>query len=258
MRHALALLLALAAPALGAEPRAIIRGPKTGAVGERLHYELDGSASDAPLRVSLSVDAEEGSDAETLKLWYDKAGKPGLAIVVPPAPGSYLLIVTARGTPEGQAEAQEVTAHRLVMVGQQPTPPSPPGPVPPTPPGPTPPSPVPIPGTGLRVLVVYESADVSKLPPGQVAVLYSKTLRDLLNAKCPAGPDGKTREWRIYDADVDLTGESDAWKAAMARPRKSLPWIVISNGTSGYEGPLPASVDEAVKLVQAYAGAGRG
>jgi hypothetical protein len=132
-----------------------------------------------------------------------------------------------------------------------------PGPVPPAPtpvpPGPTP-IPPPIPGPGLRVLVVYESGDLSRLPAGQMAALYSKTFRDLLNAKCAVGPDGKTREWRIFDADVDLSGESDTWKAAMSRPRKSLPWIVVSNGTTGHEGPFPATADEAVKLVEKYAG----
>ncbi len=39
-----------------------------------------------------------------------------------------------------------------------------------------------------------------------------------------------------------LRREGDAhWKAASMRPRRSLPWVIISNGTTnrGYEGPVP-------------------
>ena len=40
---------------------------------------------------------------------------------------------------------------------------------------------------------------------------------------------------------------------AMLRKRGALPWIVISNGVSGYEGPLPANPDETIKLMSKYA-----
>lgn len=146
----------------------------------------------------------------------------------------------------------------LIRVGAGPDPgPNPPGPTPPepTPPEPTPPGPpAPIPDAGFRVLMVYETATVQKLPPEKSAVLYSKKVRDYLDAKCVMGPDGKTREYRIWDQDVDTAGANPVWQNAMKRARASAPWIVISDGKTGFEGPLPANVDEALKLLKKYGG----
>ena len=168
-------------------------------------------------------------------------------------PGVYTVELTVGTTGEGGAlvlDGDEVT----VTIGT-PTPPVPPGPTPPTPPGPQPPTPAPdnpapIPGDGLRVLVVFETADVARLPVAQAAILYSKTARDFLEANCVAGPDGRTKEYRIYDRDV--VGDSQLWQAAMKRPRSSVPWLVVSNGRAGYEGPLPATVADFIELVGKY------
>jgi hypothetical protein len=145
-------------------------------------------------------------------------------------------------------------AECIVTVGTPPEPPPvPPGP---TPPGPTPPGPgpAPTPAAGLRVLMVYESADVSALPAAQQAVLYSKSVRDYLRAKCAAEPGG-WKAFRIYDKDVDLAAESAEWKALMSRPRKQVPWVVIADGPKVlYEGALPATVDEALALLKKYGG----
>ena len=118
-------------------------------------------------------------------------------------------------------------------------------------PGPKPDDPPDVkPAGALRVLVVYESADASRLPSSQQSVLYGKTFRDALDARTPLGPDGKAREWRIYDADVDLSGEAKAWRDLMARPRTALPWLVLSYDSGvAFEGPLPKTVAEAVALL---------
>jgi hypothetical protein len=132
-----------------------------------------------------------------------------------------------------------------------PLPPTPP--TPPTPPSPPTP-PAPIPDAGLRVLVVYDTTKVTAMPAEQQSILFSKELRDFLNAKCPLGPDGKTHEWRIWDASVDATNDpSAALKAAFSRPRASVPWIVASNGKHGFEGPLPATVADTLALLNKYA-----
>jgi len=152
--------------------------------------------------------------------------------------------------PEGaktDVDVQRVTLD--VDAGDSPRPP----PIPPVPP-PDPPSPAPIPVAGFRVLIVYESGDLTKMPAAQQAILYSKTLRDYLNVKCVAGPDSKTREWRIFDKDVDTSGESAVWQAVMKRPRSAVPWIVISDGKAGHEGPLPATVDETLALLKKWGG----
>lgn len=142
----------------------------------------------------------------------------------------------------------------IVTIGQAPQPP----PVPPVPPGPVPPGPTPgpapIPGDGLRALFVFESGKLQTYPPGQLAALYSKTVRDYLNARCPKGPDGVTPERRWYDADQDVSAESKTWQDAMKRPRASLPWVIISNGKAGFEGPLPNSIEELLALLKQYGG----
>jgi hypothetical protein len=132
----------------------------------------------------------------------------------------------------------------FVKVGAGPTP----GPDPPTP-GPDPPSPAPIPEPGFRVLIIYESADL--LPQGQQVILFGREVRDYLNRVCVAESTG-TKAFRIFDQHVDATGELKTWKDAMARKRDSVPWIVVSNGTTGFEGPLPKTAQEFLELCKKY------
>jgi hypothetical protein len=148
-------------------------------------------------------------------------------------------------------EIRDATASITVLVGiDPPAPPEPPKP--PTPPAPPLP-PTPIPVAGFRVLIVLESSDLNKLPASQVSVLTAKAVKDYLNLRCIAGPDG-IKEWRMWDKDVSTANVSKVWQDAMARPRISLPWIVISNGIAGYEGPLPATVTETLELLKKYGG----
>jgi hypothetical protein len=151
-----------------------------------------------------------------------------------------------------RSDNQEVIRRWLDVDNGGPAP-KPPDPGPGPGPKPDPPSPAPIPGAGLRVLIVYETADSAKLPPAQQSILFGQPMRDYLNAKCVVGPDGKTKEWRIWDKDVATGSVTKLWQDAMKRPRQSLPWVVISNGTSGFEGPLPADVDAMKKLIDTYA-----
>src|SRR6185295_3400904 len=101
-------------------------------------------------------------------------------------------------------------------------------PTPPVPPVP-PPTPAPIPVPGFRVLIVVETSDLSKLPAPQVAIVTAKPIRDYLALRCVKGPNGEP-ERRIWDKDVSTENVSKIWQDAMRLERKSLPWIVISNG----------------------------
>jgi hypothetical protein len=165
-------------------------------------------------------------------------------------PGDYrveLTVVTIGADGAPVLDGSEVV---VTIVGPGPTPPPvPPGPTPPgpTPPGPTPPGPTPgpapIPLPGLRVLLVTETDANHPLTAGQREVLRGRDVRDFLRGKCvtnAANPDGA---WRIIDQHTDQTQTGDpdgaTWAEAMKRPRTSVPWVVISNGTAGYEGPLP-------------------
>lgn len=166
------------------------------------------------------------------------------AVVTANAPGRYRLIAwTAKG------DVPSDPAICVVVIGDAPPDP---GPNPPKPPDPPVPPPDPSPISGKRVLIVYETADASRLPEKQQQILYGKTPRDYLNQKCDPDPDGKTKGWRIYDKDVDTSGEAKVWQDAMKRERKSLPWLIIGNGKTGYEGPLPSTVDEFMSLAKKY------
>jgi hypothetical protein len=156
------------------------------------------------------------------------------------AAGSYkLLFITSVGD-------KPVLAPCVVTIPGPPAPPAPP-PGPPTPPAP-------IAGDGLRMLIVYDSAHADKLTTGQQAVIYGKSTRDYLNAKTPLGADGKTHEWRIWDKDVAVDAEEKVWQDAMKRPHPTLPYLIVSNGKSGYEGLLPVGVEETMTILKKYGG----
>jgi hypothetical protein len=127
----------------------------------------------------------------------------------------------------------------------------PPGPKPPDPKPPDPPKP-PGPATGLRVLIVEESAERAKLPAAQQSIIFSKSVRDWLDANCRP-LDAKTKEWGIHDKDTDLTGYSKELEALRTRSRASVPWIIISSDQGVlYEGPLPADVPSTLNLLGKY------
>jgi hypothetical protein len=167
-------------------------------------------------------------------------------------PGVYRVRVLSIRIRDGKPLVESARATVMVGAPTPPVPPGPPHPPEPIPPGPSP-GPVPIPGDGLRVLIVEESADRSKLPAAQQAVIFSKTVRDYLNAKCAPDPIAGWKAWRIFDPDVDLSGEAQVWKDALKRPRGALPWIIISNPKKGgFEGPLPENVQKTLDLLKQY------
>ena len=164
-------------------------------------------------------------------------------------PGRYKVTLTAVDFAAQKVERAKFT---FSVEGKPPTPPGPePTPVPPDPPGPKP-DPAPIPTAGFRVLIVYETSELSKLPAAQQSVIYGKAMRDYLNSKCVLGPDSKTHEWRMWDKDTDASAESQLWQDAMKRGRTSVPWLIVSNGKTGFEGMLPATVEDTLKLLAKY------
>jgi len=114
----------------------------------------------------------------------------------------------------------------------------------------------PIPGDGLRVLIIYESSEVTKYPQAQQAIISGAPFRKFLDTSCVIGPDGKSPERRIYDKDADTSAEDPKWGKAMERAKKTsgfkTPWILVSNGKTGYEGPLPENVEKATELIKKY------
>lgn len=166
----------------------------------------------------------------------------GKTCLIEAGPGSYAVTQW----PEGAAQPE---THVLALGPQTPIPPGP-GPNPPGP-GPTPdPTPAPIPSAGLRVLILYETSELSKLPISQASILSSTALRRYLDEKCVRA--GQTPEYRIYDKDTDLSKESELWRAAAKRPFTTLPFLVVSNGKTGWEGPLPTSLEETMAIIKRH------
>jgi hypothetical protein len=155
-------------------------------------------------------------------------------------PGSYTVRLT---TVDFEAKKVERTSYTFNVEGKAPDP------KPPTPPNP--PGPTPGPTTGLRVLILYESADAAKIPLKQNSILYGAEVRKWLQANCADSPDKTHKEWGIFDKDDDISAYSPKLQEMKNRPRTSLPWLVIA-GDSGvvFEGPLPADVPSMMSLLQ--------
>jgi hypothetical protein len=195
------------------------------------------------------VTVKADTDAKTVRLkvvgdaqTYADSGGRTLAVV--PNSGKVVVIGVAASDAGDLSEIVEL----VVADGVVPTPPKPP--VPPVPP--TPDVPAPIPAAGLHVLVVYDALQLTKMTATQQGAIYAKDVRDYLRATCPKGDDGETPEVRMWSQDTDATGESKLWRDAFARPRKSVPWVIVSNGKTGFEGPLPGSAADMLKLLKTY------
>jgi hypothetical protein len=137
----------------------------------------------------------------------------------------------------------------LVKVGAGPGPgPNPPGPDPPVPPGPAP-----IPELGFRVLFIIDDKQDPPLSALQQAVISGGETDDYLNKTCIDEPDGQSG-WRVYDKDADLSNELPVWREAHKRRPKDFktPWVIISNGKTGTEEPLPESPSKFIELCRKY------
>lgn len=107
-----------------------------------------------------------------------------------------------------------------------------------------PPPDPPIPTTEFRVLILEETADRGQIPSSQLSVITSAPLRKWL--------DEMGAKWRVWDKDVDASREDAAWQAALKLEHGPLPWIHIANGTTGFSGPLPKTLDETKTLIGKY------
>lgn len=139
----------------------------------------------------------------------------------------------------------------IAAVGDSPEPGPGPQPGPEPQPQPTPGAPIPLPG--VRVLFLVESADATKIPPGQQSAMYSKMVRDWLDTNCAKSADGHPeRLW--VDPDGPWAAGMEHWEKASKRPRSGLPWVIISNGTKGigFEGAIPDGAARMVELLEKY------
>ncbi len=155
------------------------------------------------------------------------------------------LLTTADGkyVPKSNRTFKATTLLRGIVA----TPPVPPGPGPGPQPPPVPADEAPIKEPGFRVLITYES----QLPTPRW--LNDADFRALLNQLCVGGPNG-VKEWRIVDKDSPTVANAGVWPAALARTKgKPVPWLMISTGKIGFEGPLPENKTEAMAKIRQYA-----
>lgn len=142
-----------------------------------------------------------------------------------------------------------------IKVGSGPRPP----PVDPIPdddtiPDPVDPDPEPeIPKKSLKVLIIEETSARSRLKESQLQILFSGTVRQYAKANCLKEKDG-TPSFRIYDPDTDVSKDAEWIRKAMAQPRDSTPWLIVTNGVTGFSGPLPENETALLELLKRYGG----
>ena len=129
------------------------------------------------------------------------------------------------------------------------------GTVPPPPP-PPPPTDAPWGSPGLSVLILRESQSLQSLPVAQRAIFTSAQVLQWLNSNCVQLPDGRPA-FRVWDDDGSDVGNAPAvmqaaYKIVRAKMEDNAPTIGISNGKTGYIGPLPGTVVDMLKLLEAY------
>lgn len=126
-------------------------------------------------------------------------------------------------------------------------------------PGPTPPEPTPDPApvveTGFRVLFVYEKDDLELYTPGQRDALSwaNKAIDEYTRAKCATAGGGPER--RNWDDDQDVSKDTPTMqemRKAVAGPER--PYVVVSNGKTGWKGPMPETSEQILALLKKYGG----
>tara|TARA_R100000951_G_scaffold70820_1_gene59715 strand:- start:1483 stop:2268 length:786 start_codon:yes stop_codon:yes gene_type:complete len=110
----------------------------------------------------------------------------------------------------------------------------------------------PIAEDGLRVMIVVESSQISQMDPKQREILFNLKTRTYLNRRCIKGEDGQP-SWRIMDPDTEFPDGCDSiWCQALARDRETVPWLVVSNGKTGVEMPLPKTMNDFLEVVEKF------
>jgi hypothetical protein len=148
---------------------------------------------------------------------------------------------------------QKPILRAMIDVRMNPAPPTP-TPVPPTPPTPVPvptPDPAPIPVAGYRVLMVYDKANPTAVTKGQFDAIYGQSVRDFLEKNCVKV--GNVAEYKIWPNTVDVSVLPDVWKQAMTQvDTKQMPYMIVSNGTTGWKGKIPESSTDMLTILNKY------
>jgi len=107
----------------------------------------------------------------------------------------------------------------------------------------------------FRCLILYDAQHTAKLPPIQFAMLFGKDVRDFLKTNCVKDSDGNP-EYRIVDGTPDTTKTFiGVWAEMVAKnPPKTLPWIILTNGSAVLAEDLPTEWAPMTAALNQYAG----
>lgn len=117
---------------------------------------------------------------------------------------------------------------------------------------------------GFAAMIIREKTPTDPLPIGQQLIFAANSpVASYMqgNATTVTDPKGvSTPFFRVLDDDLtraDVDGAPESVADAYFKVRdsaKSLPWLAISRGTGrgGWQGPLPSTVDETLKLLRKY------
>lgn len=101
----------------------------------------------------------------------------------------------------------------------------------------------PFPTDKFNLLIVEEAQERYKLPAAQQELLGGTAWR----AEIPED------QRRVLDEETVITEKEDPWvKEAWKVKRDSVPWLVISNGKTGYSGPLVADEKTLIEFINKY------
>jgi hypothetical protein len=114
----------------------------------------------------------------------------------------------------------------------------------------------PIKQPGLRVMMLYDAAMLKPEDQGgytlkQRSVLDSAIIREYLNQQCAKDQATGTPEYRIFNINSPVTDDLDWVKEQMAIERKVLPWLLVSNGKTGYEGVI-TNIEDTMAIIKKY------
>lgn len=263
-----ALLLLLGVTTLAAAPPATVGVPTTKKdskgrpiKGKKLDLKIEGNTVLVVKSMPCTITAPAGADfyiwnyPETVTAKSDEANGNVLVVTDAPRGASTInvLAVTINFTIDKDNKVTKETVKDsgsvILVTDRGPAP----GPTP-DPPGPTPPGPdpAPLPTDKLAVMIIENEGDRGSLPKGQLESITSTIFRGWVKSQVGKDSGGQPL-FRVYDPTMDLSSEDPFWQNAMKVERKSLPWLLVSNGKAGYSGPLLNTVAENKALISKYA-----
>ncbi len=104
----------------------------------------------------------------------------------------------------------------------------------------------------LKIVIFEETVDRGSLPETQTDALLSTIWREYAREHC-----SKTNghpDFRVIDKDTNLSKAEDWVQAAGKKERNGLPWLCVTNGTTGYNGPFPEDLERLMQILKEYGG----